>query len=473
MVCKKKDIIILKNIIMSKVVKILIVSFVMITLMGQKVMAQNNLGNDPEKCRLNLSIFYEYAKAKNYKAAFEPWMWCMDNCPKGSKNIYKYGLKMAMDRYKKATPADKAKAKELIVRVYEQRIVQYPDHLGKVYSNYAKFMQSSGSSKDVVFNLLEKAFKADPSGMGVRSIYQYFQEVTNRNKDTNVQLIFDTYDDVVEAVELKIANYTKTKEKLYALKSAGQKLSAKNKRKLHAAEVNSNALETVTGGLDNILGEVATCDRLIPLYNQNFEANKNNAKWLKRAASRMNAKECTDDPLFTKLVEALYAADPSPAAAVLAARVAFKKKDEAKAMHFFKEAVDQETDSYKKAGHLFTIAQLLQKKHRKQEARSYARQALKFRPNMGEAYFLIASLYASSANSCGTDELSKRAVFLAAVDKAKKAKAVDPSKAKRANKYIKSYMASAPTKKNIFIAGLASGSKYHVKCWINETVILP
>jgi len=455
---------------MSKVVKILIVSFVMITFMGQKVTAQNDA---LQKKKANLSIFYEFAKAKNYKAAYEPWLWCMDNYPKGSKNIYKYGLKIAMDRYKKATPADKEKAKELVVRVYDQRIVQYPDHLGKVYSNYAKFMQSSGSSKDVVFGLLEKAFKANPAGMGVRSIYQYFQEVTNRNKDTNVQLIFDTYDDVVEAVELKIANYSKTKDKLYALKAAGKELSAKNKRKLHAAEVNSNALETVTGGLDNILGEVATCDRLIPLYNQNFDANKSNAKWLKRAASRMNAKECTDDPLFTKLVEALYAADPSPAAAVLAARVAFKKKDEAKAMHFFKEAVDQETDNYKKAGHLFTIAQILQKMHRKQEARSYARKALSFRPNMGEAYFLIASLYASSANSCGTDVISKRAVFLAAVDKARKAKAVDPSKAKRANKYIKSYMVSTPTKKQVFIAGLTSGSKYRVKCWINETVILP
>lgn len=455
---------------MSKVVKILIVSFVMTSLMGQKITAQDG---DLQEKRTNLSIFYEYAKAKNYVAAYEPWLWCMDNYPKGSKNIYKYGLRIALDRLKKATPADKTKAIALVKRVYDQRIVYYPDHLGKVYSDYAKFMQSNGASKDVVFGLLEKAFKADPSGMGVRSIYQYFQEVTNRNKDTNVQLIFDTYDDVVEAIEKKIANYTKTKDKLYALKASGQELSAKSKRKLHAAEVNSNALETVTGGLDNILGEVATCDRLIPLYNQNFKANKNNAKWLKRAASRMNAKECTDDPLFTQLVEALYAADPSPAAAVLAARVAFKKKDENKAMHFFKEAVDQETDSYKKAGHLFTIAQILQKRHRKQEARSYARKALKYRPNMGEAYLLIASLYASSANSCGNDELSKRAVFLAAVDKAREAKAVDPSKAKRANKYIKSYLASAPTKKTIFIAGLTSGSAYKVKCWINETVILP
>jgi len=457
---------------MEKVAKILILSFVFFVGM-QEVVAQNPSDSDLQIKRTNLSIFYEYAKAKNYEAAYEPWLWCMDNYPKGSKNIYKYGLKIAEDRYKKAIPNQKAVGIALVKRVYEQRIVNYPDNLGKVYSDYAKFMGSVNASKDEVFGLLQKAFTIDPSGMSVKNIYLYFQEITNRNKDNNVQKIFDTYDEVVEAVEKKIANYTKTKEQLYAVKSKGQELSAKNKRKLHAAEVNSAALETVTGGLDNILGEVATCDRLIPLYNQNYDANKNDAIWLRRAASRMNAKECTNDPLFTKLVEALYAADPSPAAAVLAARLAFSKKDETKAMHFFKEAVDQETDDYKKAGHLFTIAQILKKKGRKQESRSYARRALKYRPNMGEAYLLIASLYYSSANSCGKDELSKRVVFLAAADKARQAKRVDPSKAKRANKYIKSYMASAPTKKHIFIANLVSGSSYKIKCWINETVILP
>ncbi len=457
---------------MKKITIGLFFSFVMLIEL-QPINAQNKYGNDVEKCKTNLSIFYEYAKAKNYDAAYEPWLWCMDNCPKASKSLYTYGLKIASYRLKKAAPADKDKAKALEKRVFNQRIAQFPDHLGKVYSDYAKFVQSTGGSKDQVFGLLQKAFKTDPSGMGIRAIYQYFQEVTNRNRDTNVQLIFDTYDDVVDAVAKKIARYTKTKEALYALESKGTELSARDKRKLHAAEVNSAALETVTSGLDNILGGVATCDRLIPLYNQNFDANKSNAKWLKRAASRMNAKNCTNSPLFTKLVDALYAADPSPAAAVLAATVAFKKKNEAKAMHFFKQAVNQETDNFKKAGYLFTIAQILKKMGRKQESRSYAYKALKYRPNMGEAYLLIATLYASSANNCGTNELSKRAVFLAAVDKARKAKAVDPSKTARANRYIRSYMASAPTKKTIFIANLTSGSPYRVKCWIGETVILP
>ena len=103
------------------------------------------------------------------------------------------------------------------------------------------------------------------------------------------------------------------------------------------------------------------------------------------------------------------------------------------------------------------------------QARTYARRALKHRPSMGVAYLLIARLYAKSANSCGTDEFSKRMVYVAAVNKARRAKAVDPSVTSKANKYIKSYMASVPQRRT----GSSSGKKFHIKCWIGETVIIP
>ena len=39
---------------------------------------------------------------KNYEAAYEPWKWCLDNCPQASKVIYSDGLKMAEDQYNQA-----------------------------------------------------------------------------------------------------------------------------------------------------------------------------------------------------------------------------------------------------------------------------------------------------------------------------------------------------------------------------------
>ena len=113
------------------------------------------------------------------------------------------------------------------------------------------------------------------------------------------------------------------------------------------------------------------------------------------------------------------------------------------------------------------------KNRSKSQSRDYAYRALKVRPSMGRAYLLIANLYASSANGCGTDEVSKRMVFVAAANKAAQAKAVDPSLTSRANKYIKSYNASAPNKKLIFTKGLTSGASHKIGCWIGETVKIP
>jgi predicted ABC-class ATPase len=64
-------------------------------------------------------------------------------------------------------------------------------------------------------------------------------------------------------------------------------------------------------------------------------------------------------------------------------------------------------------------------------------------------------------------------VYVAALNKAQRAKAVDPSIASLANKYISNYKENIPTTKDLFVAGVASGSTYKIGCWINETVIVP
>ncbi|MDP6922269.1 MAG: hypothetical protein QGH06_04775, partial [Lutibacter sp.] len=203
------------------------------------------------------------------------------------------------------------------------------------------------------------------------------------------------------------------------------------------------------------------------------EEKRNDPVWLKRAVSRMYNKECTDDPFYDVLVEAYVHADPSPQASVFFAGILMKRGETTKAMDYFKMAVEQETDSYKKAVNLLKIAQILSKKGRKSEARSYCYKALDYEPTMGKAYLLIAGMYASSANSCGKDVVSKRMTYVAALNKARKAKSVDPSIRTLANKFIRSYAKNVPTKKDVFMANLQSGAPFTVKCWINERVVIP
>ncbi len=466
--------------------------------------AQDKYGNEPDKCKTNLSIFYEYAKVGNYEPAKEPWKWCIDNCPKSSKNLYKYGLKMAEADYNKSVgklsskaegtniekvgreyfdkskvnKADASKYAQQINDLYALRIKNFPDNLGKVYSDWANFEFKRASlegitNREAIYDKLSKSFKADPTGMSVKNLGYYFQAFTAHHKDTNPQLVFDTYDDINDAVGKKMEKFSKELDVLVGKEVSGQTLSSKDKKKKHAREVNLVALGQVEGLLDDTLSKIATCERLIPLYNDTFDAHKTDVKWLKRAVSRLNQKGCTGDDLYPKMVESYVNAAPSSDAYVFYAGILMDQGNQNKAEEYFKKAIDLEDDNYKRANYYYRLAIIMKNKGQKSKARNYANKALKERPSMGHAYLLISNLYASSANSCGTDEFSKRMVYVAAADKARRAKAVDPSITATANKYIKSYMASAPSKKLIFKLGMASGTPHKITCWIGETVRIP
>ena len=471
--------------------------------------AQDKYGSDPEKCKMNMSLFHEAVKMRNYAAAVEPWQWCFDNCPKASKLIYSDGLKIYESKYdaaggvflppkgqkvqtdddiikvgrqyfdtSKANKAELAKLAGQINGIFEKRIKNFPDNLGKVYSDWANFLFKRAAvegikQKDAIFDKLGKSFKADPTGMSVKNLGKYFQVFTERHKDTNPQMIFDMYDDITEAVGKKMDRYSKELDVLTAKEKSGKTLSTKEKSKKHAREVNLTALGQVEGLLDNTLSEVATCERLVPLYKDSFEKNKSDAKWLKRAVSRLNQKGCTDADIYPKMVEAYVNAAPSSDAYVFYAGLLMENNETNKAVEYFKKAIDLEQDKYKKARYYYRIANIFKKRGSRSKAREYARLSIKERPSMGHSYLLIASLYAASANTCGTDEISKRMVYVAAADMARQAKAADPGITTLANKYIKSYMGSAPSKKLIFQEGLKSGTSYKIGCWIGVTTRIP
>lgn len=433
----------------------------------------NAAAQEAQDCTNTYNLFKGDVQTKKFDAAYPKLITLMETCPTLSINIYKYGGDLAEARFKIAT--DKKEAAGLITKIYTQRLLHYPkDDIAKVHSDYATFIADNNlASDDEIFVLLEKAYSIDPNRMGVKNMYKYFQGVTDRNKDTNPQKVFDTYDDVLESVQEKLDDYSKKLEPIQAKEEKGETLERRDKINLRAYTLNSKALGQVEAGLDQIIIELSTCERLIPLYTRDFPANKTNAKWLKRAVSRMYAKECTEDPLYETLVEAYVTADPSTEASVFFAGILYKRGKETEAMEYYKKAVEQQPDAFKKAENLYKIAQLFAKKGRKSEARNYANQALSFKPSMGNAYLMIANLYATSANECGTTEFDKRMVYTAALNKARRAVQVDPSVESKAAVYIKNYLANEPSKKLIFTIGIKPGTPHVIKCWIGETVKIP
>jgi len=435
---------------MKKITFLLAISLIFI---AAKTNAQEDANRE---CQIKYNLFKGDFNSKKYDDALINLTYLLDNCQDLSVNIYKYGSDLA----------EKAKKDPVLTkRIYEQRLQYFPKkNPAKVHSDYASYlMKNKLSTDDEIFSILEKAYTIDPTKMGVKNLYVYFQGVTDRNKDTNPQKVFDTYDDVLENVNKKLDNYAAQLRKLSVD-------TIRNKKKIYAYTVNSKALGQVEGGLDNMISEIATCERLVPLYERDFEANKTNSVWLRRAVSRMFEKECQEEPMYEKLAKAYAEATPSPDSYTFYAGILEKNGDASGAATMREKAFNLETDPIKKAKYKLKFAQAAKSRGQLSKARSLAREALKFNPNYGRAYLLIASLYQSSVNTCGTDEFEKRMVYAAALRQAQVAARVDPSISSNARRYIRSYKANLPSKKVIFTQGAQIGASHTIKCWIGETV---
>ena len=186
----------------------------------------------------------------------------------------------------------------------------------------------------------------------------------------------------------------------------------------------------------------------------------------------MDAKECSDDPLFVTLVEQLHALEPSADSAYYLGFLNDKKGNDKQALNYYEESIKLETDPYKKAKILYKIALKFKAKGRKSKARNYAFKALKFQPSLGSAYLLIANLYASSANNCGNTQFEKRSVYWLAAQTARKASKVDASVKRLAIKTANSYEGRAPSKTDIFTEG-NEGTSIKFSCWISRSVKVP
>ena len=81
-----------------------------------------------EECMTKLSIFHEYVKAKNYDAAYQPWMDVRNKCPKFNNAIYVDGEKILEDKIENATGADKVPFINDLLKLWEERGEHFARH---------------------------------------------------------------------------------------------------------------------------------------------------------------------------------------------------------------------------------------------------------------------------------------------------------------------------------------------------------
>jgi len=434
-----------------------------------------------EECMTKLSIFHEYTKAKNYDAAYEPWMAVRNKCPKFNNAIYVDGEKILEYKIDNATGADKVAFINDLLKLWEQRGEHFASKTPKgeyaaqacqlLYDNKKEL----GKTNDELFECFDAAYKLDKDTFtNPKSLYTYFSlmvDLYDAGKKPAADL-FNKYDDIVEKVEDEVKNYSEKLNKIIEKVDAGTALTKKEGKYKRYYESYLKAYDQISGSIDGKLGNRANCENLIPLYQKDFEENRNNAIWLQRAAGKMSEKDCTGDPLFFKLVNAYHELSPSANSAYYLGILKDKEGKSNEAISFYKQAISLETDNFKKSKLNNRIGLKLKARGSYGQARGFFRQALKLNPSNGRPYLSIATMYAKSANNCGQSNFDKRAVYWLAAAEARKAARVDPTQKKNAAKSVANYNAKAPQKSEIFSSGRA-GQTIKIGCWIGASVTVP
>ena len=414
-------------------------------------------GQDSVKCITNLSLMSTAAKAENYKDAVKSWEAVYKDCPASSKNIYIYGprifkglLAQETDETKKSEYVDK------IMEIYDNRMKYFSDSDSKgtilafKATDYKELM-GDDADQNVIYKMLGEATEDMKSDLHpsvafyeyILSSYYVFRQ-DNSNKDQFINDYFRTLGYMDEAID---------------------------KAKANNDADNANYLNSVKSSVETIFvnSGAGDCETLQEFYSAKFAENKNNEEFLNKAMGALSQIGCTESDFYFELSESLHKLTPSAISAVGLANRSLQNKDYEAAMRYYEEAAKLDTDDDKSSGYMMTLAQILSSQRRYSQARQAAYEALEFKPNNGNAYILIAQMYASSAQGIFSESEKRGLVFSAAVDKLLRAKAVDPSVASEANKLIRQYSGYYMEKEDAFMMGLKAGESVFVPGWIGET----
>jgi len=333
-----------------------------------------------------------------------------------------------------------------------------------------KYMKTTTEGLQVSHQVLRGSFEMAGNASTASVLNYYFMATTKlvQAKVLKVEDLIALFSDLSGVISYKEAKLTQdiyNAEQNEELGSKEQKLLKKNKKEL-------KTLGDVKNNLEKTLAPHATCEKLIELYTKNFEQNKEDAAWMKRAAKLLNKKECTESDIFFSISEALYNIDPSSASAANMGIRSLKRKDYEKAEGFYTYALDNEPDNLNKAQYAYRLAQTYGAMNKNKSAKTYALKAAAFRTGWGEPYLLIGDLYAKTSRQCGElkTEFLKRVGYWAAIDKYEYAKSLEPQLSIKANERIQKYTEQMPSKTDIFTEGLIDEPTYKIDCWYSETV---
>ncbi len=425
------------------------------------------------------SIYMQALKSEDLKLAYEQWKIAYEIAPaadgKRDHNFTK-GVEILIKKFEKSEDdAEKKQILETIDRLYSECYECYRQGAIEVGP-----CDGRDCTKEKIGNL-----------MGEYAYYMYYNLRAPYSK--NLKLVNESlemtgehalYTVFVPASNIAIYQFDKdklTKEEARILYEKLENVYEKNKEDQEYGQYYQQGWDYAKSVYAPFENRIFDCEFFINEFKPQYDADPDNPELLKTIIAKLKAVDCPPtDPFFAevdakwkvyaaeenaRLREEFEAKNPS-----VAAKRLYDEGNYDEAVDKYQEAIDSEEDIEKKANYLFSMASIQFRKLKQYStARATARQAASLRPEWGRPYMLIGDMYGTSARSCG-DDWNQRLAILAAIDKYRYAKSIDPEVEEEASTKIGRYYSSKPDKTEGHMRGVKEGATETVGCWIGETV---
>ena len=405
-----------------------------------------------EECLMNLSLFHESVKNKQYEEAYGFWLPVYQSRPDLNKAIYTDGAEILDYRYQQCTDENLRNAlRDSIMKLHDERIKffddpKYPDAyvLGLKGMDYLAYYP-----EDELGVQAYECLKQSVEGMGENAqitVLRKLVEVSYNIYKSNPDQYGDQF----------LADYQKVAGLLDAIVAKGTK--------------NSPAAQEQKAYVDRLYAAsgAADCGQMDQMYASVVAESAGDLDKLSSIMKLYRRLGCTESDVYFAAAESAHKLEPTSESAAGCGQMSIKKGDLNGALTYYKQALEMATANEDKADYLYRIANIYVSMQNYQQGVSFANQALEYSPEDGRCYLLIGLCYASA--KIYDDPILARSVYWVACDMFNKAKSVDSSCAADANKLIATYAQYFPSKEDVFFhRELNEGSAFRVGGWIGKT----
>ena len=469
--------------------------FALIALVAIGANAQNGVSNpyrfgqgeDSTRCIQSISIMNTNVKNKDYKVAYDAWKVLFDEFPVARVDTYTNGIKILADFIAKENdPAKKEEYIDMLLSIYDQQI-KYLEQLQQITKTKLSEGQILGRKvidllkyrKDApveeVYNMLAKsvAIEEGKSEYVVTELFMKYSGLKYKNDQSHGEQIIEDYLNasvyIVDVLDKYHDNIEKCLQKYAEEGDPKDSINAgKYSKMIDASRVAKSNIDAYF-----INSGAASCEDLDRIYAPLIEENKGNIEYLNKVITVMAMLRCTNQDAYLAASEYAFEIDPNPTskAAMGCGYRYFKRGDIDKAMEYFDRAIELEASVTNKSELCYKVADIYYNLNKYGKARTYAQKALALNSKYGAPHIIIAQCYAATSNWSDDNTLNNCTYYLC-IDRLERAKSVDPSVRRDADKLIAAYKKYTPSNEELFMKGYKVGEKVTIGGWINETTTI-